>query len=136
MGLFAYALTPQGHFLERVGLDFEDFTVGQYFMHRPGVTVSQQDNVMESLDTLNAAMLHYDNHYAAKTSWQRPLMVSTVTLQALIGELRQTIKANRDCRDTVAEIVAARGWAVERWHAARGEAEQEPEHMRATHHRQ
>ena len=90
MGLFAYALTPQGHFLERVGLDFEDFTVGQYFMHRPGVTVSQQDNVMESLDTLNAAMIHYDHHYAAQTSWKHPLMVSTITLQNLIGMSSKT----------------------------------------------
>ena len=62
MGLFAYARTPQGHFLERSGLDFEDFAVGQHFVHRPGVTVSQQDTVPEALDTLNAAMLHYDHH--------------------------------------------------------------------------
>ena len=90
MGLFAYARTPQGHFLERSGLDFEDFAVGQHFVHRPGVTVSQQDNVMEALDTLNAAMLHYDHHYAAQTSWKHPLMVSTITLQNLIGMSSKT----------------------------------------------
>jgi itaconyl-CoA hydratase len=90
MGFHAYARTPEGHWLERMGLDFEDFQPGQRFAHRPGLTLSQQDNVTESLDTLNAAMLHYDNHYAAKTSWQRPLMVSTVTLQALIGMSART----------------------------------------------
>ena len=31
----------------------------------------------EALDTLNAAMLHYDGHYAAQTAWKQPLMVST-----------------------------------------------------------
>ena len=76
MGFYAYARTPEGHWLERMGLDFEDFQAGQHFAHRPGLTLSQQDNVMESLDTLNAAMLHYDHNYAAQTSWQKPLMVS------------------------------------------------------------
>ena len=31
-------------FRERYGLDFEEFAVGQLFKHRPGLTVSQQDN--------------------------------------------------------------------------------------------
>jgi len=70
---------------ERYGLDFEDFVVGQVFKHRPGLTLSQQDNVEESLDTLNQAMLHFDAHYASKTEWKTPLMVSTLTLQRLIG---------------------------------------------------
>jgi len=90
MSLYAYARTPEGHWLERMGLDFEDFQAGQRFAHRPGVTLSQQDNVMESLDTLNAAMLHYDEHYAAQTSWKKPLMVSTITLQALLGMSSKT----------------------------------------------
>jgi itaconyl-CoA hydratase len=40
---------------------------------------------MESLDTVNAAMIHYDAHYSAQTSWKLPLVVSTITLQALMG---------------------------------------------------
>jgi itaconyl-CoA hydratase len=75
---------------ERHGLDFEDFAVGQRFRHRPGVTLSQQDNVDEALDTLNGAMLHFDAHYAAGTAWQRPLMVSTLTLQRVIGMASKT----------------------------------------------
>ncbi len=38
-----------------------------------------------------------------------------LTLQALIGELRQTIKANRDCKDTVAEIAAVREEWMKTW---------------------
>src|SRR6185437_10787345 len=38
---------------ERHGLDLEDFAPGQRFRHRPGLTLSQQDNVDEALDTLN-----------------------------------------------------------------------------------
>ncbi|GIK82645.1 MAG: transcription regulatory protein [Alphaproteobacteria bacterium] len=70
---------------ESVGLPFEGFAAGQIFHHRPGVTVSQQDNVDEALATLNQAMIHYDENYAAKTEFGRPLVVSTLTLQRAVG---------------------------------------------------
>ena len=82
-------------FQERHGLDFEDFAPGQRFRHRPGVTLSQQDNTDEALDTLNAAMVHYDAHYAAATTWKRPLMVSTVTLQRVVGMASKTFGRRR-----------------------------------------
>jgi itaconyl-CoA hydratase len=81
----SYVQVGENRYRERYGLDFEDFAVGQSFKHRPGLTISQQDNVEESLDTLNQAMLHFDEHYAAQTEWQRPLVVSTLTLQRLMG---------------------------------------------------
>ena len=54
------------------------------------MTLSQQDNADEALDTLNYAMLHYDAHYAAQTTWKEPLMVSTITLQRVIGLASRT----------------------------------------------
>ena len=75
---------------ERVGLDFEDFAVGQVFKHRPGLTVSQQDNVEEALDTLNQATIHFDARYAALTEWGKPLVVSTLTIQRVIGMTSKT----------------------------------------------
>ena len=86
----AYHRIGENRYRQRLGLDFEDFAVGQRFRHRPGVTLSQQDNADEALDTLNGAMLHFDAHYAAATAWQRPLMVSTLTLQRLIGMASKT----------------------------------------------
>lgn len=77
-------LGPQ-HYRERFGLDFEEFVVGQIFKHRPGYTFSQQDNVNEALDTLNQAMLHFDGNYAAQTEFAKPLIVTTVILQKLMG---------------------------------------------------
>ena len=88
MALFAFASHVQvgeKRFRERYGLDFEDFVVGQIFKHRPGLTMSQQDNVEESMDTQNQAMIHFDEHYASRTEFKRPLVVSTLTLQRLIG---------------------------------------------------
>ena len=77
-------------FRERSGLDFEDFAIGQLFKHRPGLTVSQQDNAEEALDTLNQAMLHYDARYAARTEWGRSLVVSTLTIQRVMGMTSKT----------------------------------------------
>jgi itaconyl-CoA hydratase len=70
---------------EAIGLPFEAFAPGQIFHHRPGITVSQQDNVDEALATLNQAAVHYDENYAAKTEFGRPLIVSTLTLQRAVG---------------------------------------------------
>ncbi len=88
--LSAYDRLGDNRYRERTGLDLEDFAPGQRFRHRPGVTLSQQDNADEALETLNAAMLHYDAHYAAATAWGRPLMVSTLVLQRIIGMAAKT----------------------------------------------
>jgi itaconyl-CoA hydratase len=70
---------------EQVGPAFEDFAPGQVFHHRPGITITQQDNISESLATLNQAMIHYDEHYATQTEWKHPLVVSSLTLQRAVG---------------------------------------------------
>ena len=54
---------------ERFGLAFEELGVGLRFQHRPGLTLSQQDNRDEGLDTLNQQMLHFDQRFAAHTEW-------------------------------------------------------------------
>jgi len=90
MPLSAYFPAGDNLYLERFGLDFEDFSPGQRFRHRPGITLSQQDNVTEALETMNGAMLHFDAAYAAETTWKAPLMVSTVTLQRVIGMTSKT----------------------------------------------
>jgi len=90
MSFYAYLRAGDARYQERFGLDFEEFAAGQRFKHRPGVTLTQQDNLDEALDTLNAAMLHYDAHYAAQTTWKKPLMVSTITLQRVIGMASHT----------------------------------------------
>lgn len=90
---FAFAShVPVGErrFRERSGLDFEEFGIGQVFKHRPGLTISQQDNAEEALDTLNQAMLHYDTRYAARTEWGKNLVVSTLTIQRVIGMTSKT----------------------------------------------
>ena len=38
----------ENRFRERYGLDFEEFQVGQVFKHRPGLTITQQDNIEDA----------------------------------------------------------------------------------------
>jgi itaconyl-CoA hydratase len=84
-----YRIGPH-RYVERFGLSYEDFAAGQRFRHRPGITVTQQDNAEEALDTLNSAMLHFDAEYAAHTTWGRPLVVSTLTVQRVLGMTSKT----------------------------------------------
>ncbi len=91
----SYFHTTPEHYQERFGLAFEHLEAGMRFAHRPGVTVTQQDNTEEALDSVNAAMIHYDEAYAGHTSWKKPLMVSTITLQRLVGMTSRTFGLNR-----------------------------------------
>jgi itaconyl-CoA hydratase len=75
---------------EHFGLNYNQFKAGQKFLHRPGLTVTQQDNKDEALDTINHAQLHYDQHYAEQTEWKQCLGVSTMTLQKVIGMTSKT----------------------------------------------
>ena len=87
---YAYLRLGPSRYRERFGLSFEDLRIGQRIRHRPGIDISQQDNRDEAVDLINNAHLHYDSHYAAQTEWQRPLGVSTLTVQRLIGMASRT----------------------------------------------
>jgi itaconyl-CoA hydratase len=90
VSLFAYVRAGPGRFRERFGLTFEDVREGMRIRHRPGIDVSQQDNRDEAADTINNAHLHYDSAYAAHTEWQRPLGVSTITVQRMFGMISRS----------------------------------------------
>ena len=91
----AYVPIADNRYRERFGLDFEEFVVGQRFRHRPGYTFTQQDNSDECKDTLNQAMLHFDEHYASHTEFQQPLMDTTAIIQRLIGMMWKTFQRHK-----------------------------------------
>jgi len=68
------------------GRYFEDFTEGDVYRHPLGRTISTTDNAWLTLLTQNTAPLHFDAHYAAQTSWGRPLVDSTLTLALVTGQ--------------------------------------------------
>lgn len=67
------------------GLYFEDFEVGQEFRHALSRTVTEMDNTLFSLLTLNPQPLHIDAHFAASTEFGQRLFNSLYTLGIMIG---------------------------------------------------
>jgi len=70
---------------ETFGRYFEDFQVGDVYEHRPGKTITEADNHLFTLLTLNTHPLHFDAQFAAASEFKRNLVVSTYTLALLIG---------------------------------------------------
>lgn len=70
---------------ETFGRYFEEFEVGDVYEHRPGKTVTEADNHLFTLLTLNTHPLHFDAEYAKATEFGKNLVVSTYTLSLLIG---------------------------------------------------
>ncbi|GAB1715587.1 MAG: MaoC-like dehydratase [Nitrobacter sp.] len=67
------------------GLYFEQFSVGQTFVHEVRRTVTDMDNILFSSLTCNPAAVHIDHEYARSTEFGKPLMNSIFTLGLIIG---------------------------------------------------
>ena len=67
------------------GLWFEQFTVGQRFVHEIRRTVTDADNMLFCAMTFNPAAIHIDHAYAATTEFGRPLVNSLFTLGLVVG---------------------------------------------------
>lgn len=67
------------------GLFFDQFSVGQRFVHEVRRTVTDMDNMLFSTLTMNPAAIHIDHEYAKSTEFGRPLMNSLFTLGLVIG---------------------------------------------------
>jgi itaconyl-CoA hydratase len=75
---------PQ-RYRNRPGRDFEEFTVGDVYEHRPGRTVTENDNIWFTLLTMNNHPAHFDNAYASHTEFGKPLVNSALTLAIVAG---------------------------------------------------
>jgi itaconyl-CoA hydratase len=83
--LSAYRKIGERRYRESRGLLFEDFVIGVVVEHRPGRTITETDNIWQSLLAMNLHPLHIDAAYAAGTEWGRPLVSSLVTLSIVAG---------------------------------------------------
>lgn len=68
-----------------MGRYFEDFTVGDTYKHWPGRTISAADNTWFTLLTMNQHPLHFDEEYAKRTEFGKPVVNSTLTLAIVVG---------------------------------------------------
>jgi itaconyl-CoA hydratase len=67
------------------GRSFEDFDVGDVFRSRFGRTVTEADNVWFTCLTMNTNQIHFNEVYAARTRFEKPLVNSTFTLALVTG---------------------------------------------------
>ena len=67
------------------GLYLEEFAVGQVIRHSLTKTVTESDNMLFSVMTLNPQPLHIDFDFAARSEWGQPLVNSLFTLGLMIG---------------------------------------------------
>lgn len=70
---------------ETFGRYFEDFKEGDVYEHRPGKTVTEYDNHLFTLMTMNTHPMHFDAEYAKHSEFKQNLVVSPYTLAILIG---------------------------------------------------
>jgi acyl dehydratase len=80
------------------GRCYEDFDVGDVYVHALGRTVTTADNSWFTQLTLNTNPLHFDHHYAAGSEFGRPLVNSCFTIALVTGlsvpDISQNAMAN------------------------------------------
>lgn len=99
--LSLYKKIGEKRYRESHGLYFEDFEIGAVIEHRPGRTLTDADNIWQSLLALNLHPLHIDEAYGAHTEFGRTLVSSLVTLSVVSG---------MSVNSTSAKAVANLGW--------------------------
>ncbi|MFS0852153.1 MaoC family dehydratase [Microbacterium sp. 179-I 3D4 NHS] len=68
------------------GLYFEEFAEGARYLHRPGRTATESDNVLFTTLTMNTQALHLDAAFAAaQEPYRARLMNSMWTLSTMVG---------------------------------------------------
>lgn len=67
------------------GLYFEEFEEGVVYVHAPGRTFTEADNVLFTTLTMNTQSLHLDAEWASHTEFGERLINSMLTLSTLVG---------------------------------------------------
>lgn len=70
---------------EKFGNYFEDFEIGQLYKHWPGKTITEADNHLFSLLTMNHHPLHIDKEYAKGETHKEILVVGTLVFSLVVG---------------------------------------------------
>ncbi|MGD6979030.1 MULTISPECIES: MaoC family dehydratase [Citricoccus] len=74
-----------GRRIEQRGLYFDEMEEGAVYVHAPGRTVTEADNVLFTTQTMNTQSLHLDAAWSAGTEFGEPLVNSMFTLSTLVG---------------------------------------------------
>ncbi|HET8524496.1 MAG TPA: MaoC family dehydratase, partial [Thermomicrobiales bacterium] len=67
------------------GRVFEEFEVGSVYRHEPGRTLTESDNQLFCMLTMNHHPLHIDAEYAARTQHGQRVVVGTLVFSVAVG---------------------------------------------------
>ena len=67
------------------GKYYEELDVGMHFAHEPGRTITEADNLIFSMLTMNPQPLHVDAEYAKSTQFGQRIVNSLYTLGLVVG---------------------------------------------------
>lgn len=93
MNKITYLKIGEQRYRESWGLYYEDFIIGDVIEHFPGRTITETDNIWQSLLCMNNHPLHIDTLYAEKTEFRQNLVSSLVTFTIINGMTVATISA-------------------------------------------
>ena len=71
--------------IEQRGLWFEEFDLEARYLHRPGRTVTEADNVLFTTLTMNTQALHLDAAWSAEQEFGQRLVNSMFTISTIVG---------------------------------------------------
>lgn len=74
-----------GRTVTQRGLWYEEFEPGTRYLHRPGRTVTEADNVLFTTMTMNTQSLHLDAAWAATQPFGQRVVNSMFTLATMVG---------------------------------------------------
>lgn len=83
------------------GRFFEDFAEGDVYQHPLGRTVTADDNAWFTLLTMNTNQMHFNRHYAERSEFGKPIIVSTLTVAIAVGQ---------SVTDVTQNAIANLGW--------------------------
>ena len=70
---------------ESFGRYYEEFEVGDVYEHRPGRTITQNENIWFTLLTMNTHPVHFDEEYAKASEFGRCIVCSPFTVALMVG---------------------------------------------------
>lgn len=73
------------HRIQQRGLYFEEFQEGAVYVHAPGRTITEADNVLFTTLTMNTQSLHLDAAYGEASEFGERVVNSMLTLSTLVG---------------------------------------------------
>jgi itaconyl-CoA hydratase len=87
----------------QLGRYFEDFAAGDVFQHPLGRTITATDNAWFTLLTVNTNQMHFNDHYATRSTFGRQLVNSGLTVALVLGlsvlDVSQNAVANLEWKD-------------------------------------